>query len=96
MDIAGPYPPGIPTTDRRVGDHQFPRYLLVGAFVPYGEREAEARYEKEVMDRQAAGLEGPVLLESATLPAAKTLYFVELVPGEIGRHRPRFNKEKSN
>ena len=38
--------------------------MLVGAFVPFGEKEAKERYEQEVRDRRAAGLEGPVQLET--------------------------------
>ena len=50
MDIGGPYQPGVPVTDRMVARHQWPRYMLVGAFIPFGEKEAKARYEQEVMD----------------------------------------------
>ena len=82
MDIVGPYQPGVPVTDRMVAKHQWPRYMLVGAFIPFGEREAKARYEQEVMDRRAANLEGPVQLETATKPNAQTLYFVELLPAK--------------
>ena len=52
--------------------------MLVGAFVPFSEREAKARYEREVQDRRATGLEGPVQLETTTKPNSQTLYYVEL------------------
>ena len=80
MDIVGPYGEGLPVTERKVAKHQLPRYMLVGAFVPYGQSEAKARYEQEVKDRRAAGLEGPVQMETTTRPAAQTMYFVELIP----------------
>ena len=57
--------------------HQHPRYMLVGAFIPFSERDAKARREQEVFDRRAAGLEGPVQLETTTKPNAQTLYFVD-------------------
>ena len=60
MDIGGPYRQGIPLTDRITAKHQWPRYMLVGAFIPFGEKEAKARYEQEVQDRQAAGMECPM------------------------------------
>ena len=41
IDIAGPYAPGIPVTDRPVVKTQWPRYMLVGAFIPLGQKEAE-------------------------------------------------------
>ena len=46
IDISGPFTKGVPVTDRNVGEHQWPRYLLVGAFVPFGEKEVKARYEQ--------------------------------------------------
>ena len=82
VDIGGPYHPGVPVTDRMVAKHQWPKYMLVGAFIPFGEKEAKARYEQEVMDRRAANLEGPVQLETTTKPNAQTLYFVELLPAK--------------
>ena len=54
--------------------------MLVGAFIPFGQVEAKARYEQELKDRRAAGLEGPVQLETMTRQAAQTMYFVELLP----------------
>ena len=82
MDIGRPYHPGDPATDRMVAKHQWPKCMLVGAFIPFGEKEAQARYEQEVMDRRAANLEGPVQLETSTKPNAQTLYFVELLPAK--------------
>ena len=82
MDIGGPYVQGVPVTDRPVARHQWPRYMLVGAFVPFGEKEAKARYDQEVKDRHAANLEGPVMLETTTMPNSRTLYFVELLPAK--------------
>ena len=38
VDIGGPYAKGVPVTDRPVAKHQWPRYILVGAFVPFGDR----------------------------------------------------------
>ena len=69
----------MPVTDRNVAKHQHPRYMLVGAFIPFSDREAKARHEQEVLDRRATGLEGPVQLETTTKPNAQTLYFVELM-----------------
>ena len=82
VDIAGPYAEGIPVTDRPAAKQLWPMYLLVGAFVPFGDKEAKARYEQEVKDRREAGLEGPVQLETATRSAAQTLYFVESIPSK--------------
>ena len=39
----------------------------------FGDKEAKARYEQEVMDRRAANLEGPVQLETVTKPSGQTL-----------------------
>ena len=78
VDIGGPYPVGIPVSDQYVAKHRHPRYMLVGAFIPFSERDAKARYEQEVHDRRAMGLEGPVQLETTTKPNAQTMYFVEL------------------
>ena len=82
VDIGGPYNPGVPVTDRIVAKHQWPKFMLVGAFIPFSEKEAKVRYEQEVKDRQAMGLEGPVQLETTTRPSAQTLYFVELIAAE--------------
>ena len=82
VDIVGPYPEGLPVTSRNVGKQQWPRYLLCGAFVPFGEKAAKARYEREVRDRQAAGLDGPILLETTTSPGSQTLILVEAVPSK--------------
>ena len=73
VDIGGPYRPGFPLTDRIAAKHQWPRYMLVGAFIPFSEKEARARYEQEVKDSQAAGLYGPAQLEMVTKPGAQTL-----------------------
>ena len=62
-----------------MGRHRHPRYMLVGAFIPFSERDAKARYEQEVHDRRAMGLEGPVQLETTTKPNAQTLYYVEVM-----------------
>ena len=69
----------MPVTDRNVAKHQYPRHMLVGALIPFSDRDAKARYEQEVLDRRATGLEGPVQLETTTKPNAQTLYFVELM-----------------
>ena len=82
IDIAGPYAPGIPVTDRPVVKTQWPRYMLVGAFIPFGDKEVKQRYEQEVRDRRAAGLEGPVQMEAFTKPNAQTMYFVEVIPAK--------------
>ena len=79
VDIGGPYNPGVPVIDRIVAKHQWPRYMRVGSFIPFSDKEAKVRYEQEVKDRQAMGLEGPVQLETTTRPSAHTLYFVELI-----------------
>ena len=68
IDIGGPYAVGIPVVDRYVAKHRHPRYMLVGSFIPFSERDAKARYDKEVYDRRAMGLEGPVQLETTTKP----------------------------
>ena len=47
VDIGGPYRPGIPLTDRIAAKHQWPRYMLVGAFIPFSEKEARARAMKK-------------------------------------------------
>ena len=52
----------------------------MGAFIPFSEKDAKSRYEQEVRDRHAMGLEGPVLMEAFTKPNSQTLYFVELLP----------------
>ena len=81
VDIGGPYPVGIPISDQpNVAKHRYPRYMLVGAFIPFSEKDAKSRYEQEVRDRHAMGLEGPVLMEAFTKPNSQTLYFVELLP----------------
>ena len=82
MDVGGPYRPGYPLTDRVTAKHHWPRYMLVGAFIPFSQKEAMARYEQEVKDSQAAGLYGPVQLEMVTKPGAQTLYFVECIPAK--------------
>ena len=75
MDIGGPYNPGVPVTDRTVAKHQWPRYMLVGSFIPFSDKEVKVRYEQEVKDRQAMGLEGPVQLETATKPKCTDIAF---------------------
>ena len=82
MDIGGPYRQGIPLTDRITAKHQWPRYMLVRAFIPFSEKEARAPYEQEVNDSQAAGIYGPKQLELVTKPGAQTLYFVECIPAK--------------
>ena len=82
MELGGPYRACVLVTDRVVAKHQWPKYMLVGACVPFGDKEAKARYEQEVMDRQAANLEGPVQLETVIKPAGQTLYFVEFLPAK--------------
>ena len=75
VDIGGPYPVGIPISDQpNIAKHRYPRYMLVGAFIPFSERDAKNRYEQEVRDRQAMGLEGPVQVETMTKPSSQTLY----------------------
>ena len=68
--------------------------------MPFGEKEAKARYEQEVKDRQAAGLAGPVQLETTTRPEAQTLYFVESIPskcvGEAGQAIMRIKNRIEN
>ena len=82
MDIGGPYRPGFPLTDRVTTKQHWPRYMLVGAFIPFSQKEATARYEQEVRDSQAAGIQGPIQLELVTKPGAQTLYFVECIPAK--------------
>ena len=53
--------------------------MRVGAFIPFSERDAKTRYEQEVRDRRAMGLEGPVQAETTTKPSSQALYFVELL-----------------
>ena len=74
VDIGGPYPVGIPVSDQTVAKHRHPRYMLVGAFIPFSERDAKARYEQEVHDRRAMGLEGLVQVETTTKPNAQTVF----------------------
>ena len=66
IDVAGPFSPGMPVTDRPVVKARWPRYMLVGAFIPFKEKESLEQYEQEVRDMRAAGLEGPVPLETST------------------------------
>ena len=82
VDLGGPYRAGVPVTDRIVAMHQWPKYMLVGAFLPFGEKEAKARYEQEVQDQHAAGIQGPVQLETVTKPSGQILCFVELLPAK--------------
>ena len=80
VDIGGPYPVGIPVSDQpNIAKHRYPRYMLVGAFIPFSEKDAKRRYEQEVSDRRAMGLEGPVQVETLTKPNSQTMYFVELL-----------------
>ena len=84
VDIGGPYQPGTPITDQiNVAKHRYPKYMLVGAFIPFNEKDAKRRYEQEVRDRQAQGLEGPVLMEQFVKPGSQTIYFVEVLPEKI-------------
>ena len=46
IDVAGPYVEGLPVTDRREKKELWPRYMLVGAFVPFPHKEAKQRYER--------------------------------------------------
>ena len=62
-----------------MGRNRHPMFMLVGSFIPFSERDAKARYEQEVRDRRAMGLEGPVQLETTTKPNAQTLYYVEVM-----------------
>ena len=82
MDVGGPYRPGFPLTDRVTTKQHWPRYMLVGAFISFSQKEATARYEQEVRDSQAAGIQGPIQLELVTKPGAQTLYFVECIPAK--------------
>ena len=42
IDIGGPYQPGTPVTDQiNVAQHRYPRYMLVGAFIPFSEKGCE-------------------------------------------------------
>ena len=80
MDIGVAYRVGLPVSDQpNIAQHGYPRYMLVGAFIPFSERDAKRRYEQEVRDRHAQGLEGPVPIEKFTKPDSQTLYFVELL-----------------
>ena len=65
-----------------MGAHQNPKYMLVGAFVPSAQEEVEARSHQEVADRQVAGLEGPVQMETMAKPGLQVMYFVELIPSK--------------
>ena len=78
IDIAGPFSPGMPISDRAVVRGRWPRYMLVGAFIPFKEKESLEQYEQEVRDMRAAGLEGPVPFES-TKSNGQTMYFVEML-----------------
>ena len=80
IDVGGPYPVGIPVSDQQnIAQHRYPKYILVGAFIPFSDRDAKNHYEQEVRDRHAMGLEGPVQIEALTKPNSQTLYFVELM-----------------
>ena len=58
MDLSGPFIKGLPVTDRREKEELWPRYMVVGAFMPFTLKEAQDRYDQERRDRIAAGLEG--------------------------------------
>jgi len=59
VDIGGPYRQGYPLTDRITAKQYWPKYMLVGAFIPFSQKEAMARYEQEAKDAHAAGIQGP-------------------------------------
>ena len=79
VDLSGPFIKGLPVTDRREKEESWPRYMVVGAFVPFSPKEAQDRYDQERRDRIAAGLEGPVQMETTVSQKGQTLYFVEVV-----------------
>ena len=79
MDLSGPFIKGMPVTDRREKEELWPRYMVVGAFVPFSPKEVQDRYDQERRDRIAAGLEGPVQMETTVSQKGQTLYFVEVV-----------------
>ena len=64
MDIGGPYRPGYPLTDRITAKQYWPKYMLVGAFIPFSQKESTARYEQEAKDAHVAGIQGPIQLET--------------------------------
>ena len=76
MDLSGPFIKGLPVTDRREKEELWPRYMIVGAFVPFSPKEVQDRYDQERRDRIAAGLEGPVQMETTVSQKGQTLYFV--------------------
>ena len=80
VDIGGPYPRGLPVTDREVAEDLWPRYMVVAALVPFMQKEVKERYEQECRDRIAAGFEGPVQLETTIIPKQQTLFYVEVIP----------------
>ena len=47
VDIGGPHIPGLPVTDPIVAKHQWHQHMLVGAFMPFSEKEVQVRYERE-------------------------------------------------
>ena len=77
--LSGPFIKGLPVTDRREKEELWPRYMVVGAFVPFTPKGAQDRYDQERRDRIAAGLEGLVQMETTVSQKGQTLYFVELV-----------------
>ena len=81
MDLAGPYAECLPVTETCCKP-LWPKYMLVAAFVPFREKEAQARQAQEINDRRAAGLTGPVNSERTTKPSGQTLYFVEVLPSK--------------
>ena len=97
VDIAGPYPKGVPVTDREVVEELWPIYLVVAAFIPYSLKDSKDRYERECQDRAAAGLQGPVQLDTAVIPKQQTLFYVECVPNrELGFVSGNYKDYKSN
>ena len=81
IDIAGPFPNGLPISSEPVGvsKYQVPKYLLVGVFIPFSNDEADERYEREFEDRQVGGIEGPLQREDRVSDKKQSVNYVEIL-----------------
>ena len=81
IDIAGPFPNGLPVSSKPVGASktQLPKYILVGVFIPFNKTEADERYERELEDRRTGGGEGPLQREDRVSDKKQSVNYVEIL-----------------